>query len=142
MAFYEFPILYSEFNTATPKQFAGQDWYEKNPPQQVIVKGMSIDALVAKEQAIPTLIKIDVEGAEYSVLQGMKQLMKEHSPIIVMEYLAGKGANSSYRKAIALAEADLCLVDRADEQLQLNNVACRIATVARNGDDMETLRAA
>ena len=73
------------------------------------------------------------------------QLLNQYSNRLLGSRQDGVGAMQDLQKAavaIALAEADLCLVDRADEQLQLNNVACRIATVARNGDDMETLRAA
>jgi FkbM family methyltransferase len=33
-----------------------------------------------------TMIKIDVEGFEYQVLQGLKQTLQKHKPIIIFEY--------------------------------------------------------
>lgn len=40
------------------------------------------------------VIKIDVEGAEYNVLKGGAELIKQHQPLIIFEY--GKGASDYY----------------------------------------------
>jgi FkbM family methyltransferase len=35
---------------------------------------------------VPSLIKIDVEGAEYAVLQGAQHTLTQHRPVLVVEY--------------------------------------------------------
>jgi FkbM family methyltransferase len=40
----------------------------------------------------PTMIKIDVEGAESRVLQGMRQMLSEAQPVILVEVHAGQDA--------------------------------------------------
>ncbi len=46
----------------------------------------SIDNLIKSEKiTIPDLIKIDVEGYEFNVLLGMKQILKNYKPIIFIE---------------------------------------------------------
>ncbi len=50
------------------------------------VETINIDYLVQKkEYRIPDIIKIDVEGNENLVLQGMTNVLKEYSPIIICE---------------------------------------------------------
>ncbi len=44
----------------------------------------SIDALLAEEDAVD-LVKIDVEGFEHSVLQGMERTLHQHRPAVFLE---------------------------------------------------------
>jgi hypothetical protein len=47
---------------------------------------MTIDELVASgELPPPTLVKIDVEGAEVAVLEGMRATIERHRPAIICE---------------------------------------------------------
>ncbi len=48
------------------------------------VQTISLDEF-SKTAKFPDLIKIDVEGAEYSVLKGMKEIMKKNNPDILIE---------------------------------------------------------
>jgi FkbM family methyltransferase len=43
---------------------------------------------------VPTLIKIDVEGAEQLVIEGAMQTITQHRPVVVFEH--GKGASDFY----------------------------------------------
>ena len=52
---------------------------------QVEVLGETIDSLVKKDGLEPGFIKIDTEGAEYSVLSGAMQTIKKHRPVILSE---------------------------------------------------------
>lgn len=45
----------------------------------------TVDALVAETGLVPTVVKIDVEGAELAVLTGMAETIAEHRPLIVCE---------------------------------------------------------
>lgn len=105
LSFYEFPILYSEYNTLELKQFEGQAWFLKNPPRQVNVPSVALDDFIAQHQLQPRIVKIDVEGAEDQVLQGMQSFLNSHSDCaIVMEYLGAQRHNSAHQDAINLLE--------------------------------------
>lgn len=49
------------------------------------VRTTSLDSLFEKKEILsPSLIKMDVEGAEYLALQGMEKILKEFHPIILL----------------------------------------------------------
>jgi FkbM family methyltransferase len=50
------------------------------------VRQVSLDALLASGEILaPDVMKIDVEGAEYAVLQGAKNLLSSHRPLIFLD---------------------------------------------------------
>ena len=49
------------------------------------VRLVSIDGLLASGLPAPDVVKIDVEGAELEVLEGMQRTMREHRPALVLE---------------------------------------------------------
>jgi FkbM family methyltransferase len=50
------------------------------------ILGIPLDTFVQEKQIDKiTLVKIDVEGAEYEVLQGMKQILKQQRPVLIVE---------------------------------------------------------
>ena len=51
------------------------------------------DYLQSKSLDKITFIKIDVEGFEYDVLQGMKRTLQQYSPIILIEVLDSRSEN-------------------------------------------------
>ncbi len=99
LEFYEFPVLYSEFNTLDPQSFADSPWYGSVEPRKVIVEAVTLDAYFAKEGTTPAVVKIDVEGAEERVVAGMKQLLQQSSPMVVMEYWGPERPHLGHRKA-------------------------------------------
>ena len=56
------------------------------------------DYLKSKSLEKITFIKIDVEGFEYEVLQGMKQTLQQYNPIILIEVLDSKSENEVSNK--------------------------------------------
>ena len=46
---------------------------------------IKIDDLVKKLELKPTFVKIDVEGAEFGVLQGMSNTLKTYKPLLMLE---------------------------------------------------------
>jgi FkbM family methyltransferase len=50
-----------------------------------ITMSITLDYLVKKFGIIPSFIKIDVEGTEYNVLQGAKNVLLNYHPIIMLE---------------------------------------------------------
>jgi FkbM family methyltransferase len=53
--------------------------------QEVTVPAISLDGLMEREQRLPDIVKIDVEGAELRVLQGATQLLNsQNKPIVIL----------------------------------------------------------
>lgn len=106
LSFYEFPILYSEYNTMEIKQFEQENWFIKNKPSKADVTTITLDEFIIQHHLQPNLIKIDVEGAEYRVLMGMKNFLKNNFKCpIVMEYLNVERHNTAHQDAANLLRA-------------------------------------
>jgi len=97
--FYEFPLLYSEYNTFHVQQFAETKWFAQYPPIPVMVETTTIDIITNEYKIFPKIIKIDVEGAEYDVLNGAANYLANNSPMIVMEYLAPNRSNEAHQQS-------------------------------------------
>jgi FkbM family methyltransferase len=69
--------------------------YDRNNPiiEQIEVEVKRLDDLINSTTPI-RLIKIDVEGGEFGVLKGAKQILLRDKPIIIFE--SGKGASDFY----------------------------------------------
>ncbi len=63
------------------------------------VEVSTLDALVSQYQLNPGFLKVDVEGAEYRLLQGAEQVLREHRPVIIAELsnalLAANGSSGA-----------------------------------------------
>lgn len=69
--------------------------------KSIKVETLALDAF-AKSHPAPSLVKIDVEGAELLVLQGMQQLLRTQQPILFIElhgYQAGQECWALLRQA-------------------------------------------
>ena len=51
----------------------------------VEVDAITIDSYCAANKVVPQLMKIDVEGAEFWALEGMKQVLKDNNIIVLVE---------------------------------------------------------
>lgn len=102
ISFYEFPDLYSEYNSSYISQFQTENWFSKFKPREVKVNSISIDTLTMEQEFLPAIIKIDVEGGEFNVIDGARLFLSKHSTIIAMEYLAAKRSNTAHVKAANL----------------------------------------
>lgn len=98
VSFYEFPVLYSEYNTLDVEKFLKEDWIKKYNPHKTEVQATTIDGFLDENGLNPAMIKIDVEGAEVQAIKGGSHTWQEGSPVLVMEYL-DEGNESSYTQA-------------------------------------------
>lgn len=73
-----------------------------------------------KELSLPNLVKIDVEGAELSVLMGAKELIQKAHPIIFLA-THGTEAHRQCKKWLQMAGYGLLILSSSDEILALPN---------------------
>jgi FkbM family methyltransferase len=57
----------------------------EEPPEAISVVSTTLDAVAVREGRRPTLVKIDVEGAELRVLRGMRTLLADRDVTVVCE---------------------------------------------------------
>lgn len=101
ITFYEFPILYSEYNSFDIEQYKTEPWFQKTKVNTLQIKTITLDELFQKSENKNTspLIKIDVEGGELAAMQGGTYLLQEKQPCIIMEYLAPNRHNTVHQAA-------------------------------------------
>ncbi|MFT7616119.1 MAG: FkbM family methyltransferase [Candidatus Woesearchaeota archaeon] len=73
-----------------------QDIFTETTRRQI-----ALDTFCSAKNIIPSLIKIDVEGAEFGVLRGAEKLIKKHKPIIVLS------VHPAHLKALGESASDL-----------------------------------
>lgn len=98
--FYEFPNLYSEYNSFSIEQYKDSDWFLHYPPREIELETTTISTLVDKYHVIPNMIKIDVEGGEFEVIEGMKDLHSKYKLTIIMEYISAERDNRPHKRAV------------------------------------------
>ena len=123
LLFYEFPNLFSEYNTLSPEQFQNESWIKQYPPREVKIDARRLDTLLQEYQVNPKIIKIDVEGAEYQVVTGLLDHLNLHSPMIVLEYLSENRSNQNHSQAAAQLKAKGYESFVIDEQGKLMKVS-------------------
>jgi len=102
--------LYSSFNGTEPSHcewnIVGHD-VEGNLTQAAFeVPATSLDAYFPPNSRLD-FIKIDIEGAESQALPGMRRLLREAKPFVLIEFHGEKGWASRHE----LLNADYCLYD-------------------------------
>jgi FkbM family methyltransferase len=102
LIFYEFPNAQSEYNTSDIAQFEKAEWYDAKNVVKHVIKATTIDLISLNELFVPSIIKIDVEGAEYKVLKGGEDFFTKYNPIVIMEYLHPTRSNENHVKAVTL----------------------------------------
>ncbi|MDQ3677732.1 MAG: FkbM family methyltransferase [Actinomycetota bacterium] len=76
--------------------------------QEVLeVQVVTIDELVAGGMRAPNVVKIDVEGAEIDVLEGMAETIRAHSPAIICELHGSNAEFVAYADAIGYVAHNL-----------------------------------
>lgn len=100
VTFYEFPVLYSEYNTMNVQQFQGSEWINKYQPQKVTIAAVTLDGFYGSMNGAPQFIKIDAEGAEDKVIAGCKSILAKYSPVVVVEVLSEGRLNAPHMKAV------------------------------------------
>lgn len=143
LTFYEFPNLYSEYNTLEINQFKDESWFLEYKPKEITIEAIVLDDFLEKENIQFKIIKIDVEGAEFKVIDGMKKHLKKHSPIIIMEYLSEERGQEEHIKAEKLLHSlgfQSYLIDDAGELQEVGSVVYHIKEKGLESDNIAFVR--
>ncbi len=93
--FYEFPALYSEYNSIDQSQYTEEEWYSEDIVSQSSIQFLRGDTLMQQQGLSPDYIKIDVEGAEAEVIMGLSETLKNLSPVILLEFASSDRSTST-----------------------------------------------
>ncbi|MEJ8840766.1 FkbM family methyltransferase [Lacibacter sp. H375] len=104
LLFYEFPVLFSEFNTTDIDQFEEEAWLSKYQPEIKKVSSIVLDQLIEERRYKPSMIKIDVEGGELNVINGLVNYIAANNCVLIMEYLSEARKNEPHQKAVTLLQ--------------------------------------
>ncbi len=100
--FLEFPVLYSEYNTIEKNVYQNEHWF-KNIQANTISISAQMGSLFLTELSLhPSIIKIDVEGAEEKVIKGLSDYLKQYYPKIIMEFANASRQNTNHNRAEAI----------------------------------------
>lgn len=72
----------ASWNSSLFHRFIGEGYTVK----ELKVPADTLDAYVEKTGYVPKIIKIDVEGSEFLVLNGARQTIRSHRPVLIMEF--------------------------------------------------------
>lgn len=90
ITFFEYPLQFSEYNTTEASIYEGEAWHQDVQATQHQIEVCTLASILNKHQCTPNLIKIDVEGAEVKVFQGLQLENIDNKPIIIFEYIKSK----------------------------------------------------
>lgn len=101
--FYEYPLLYSEYNSLDSQQYDSAKWAKNISPNVIKIDAFPLDEFVKEKNITPDFIKIDVEGVEDKVVAGMRGILNSKgAPIIAMEYILDDNPDSPHEIAMRL----------------------------------------
>jgi FkbM family methyltransferase len=139
LLFYEFPALYSEFNTTGIEQFEEEAWLSKYQPEIKKVASIILDQLIEEKGYKPSMIKIDVEGGEFNVINGLLNYLAANNCVVIMEYLSEARKNEAHQKAAALLQQTgftaFAITDDGTVQ-KLNDVDAYIASLQSESENI------
>lgn len=87
ITFYEYPGPYAEYNTIIAGAYTAAPWYPHVKESINRVERVRLDDLLDGFERFPSIIKVDVEGGELQVLQGLENSLIEKNPVLILEYL-------------------------------------------------------
>ncbi len=134
--FYQFPLLYSEYNSSHLPAGKSEKWLQCNEPEKLEISSRSLDSFFDERNIHPDFIKIDVEGAEMSVFHGMKNMMNRHAPIIAMEYHRN---SEIHRKVVEYADSIGYAANQIDHTGYLKHVKNLDESIASQGLDSDNI---
>ncbi len=91
-----------------------ENYYTFDKAETFMCDVVALDTFMADKLNKLTFVKIDIEGAEYHALQGMRKMLTEHQPVVLVEI------QPFFLEGFGIKEADLLeLIDELGYDLYL-----------------------
>ncbi len=74
----------------------------KNKGKVIKVRTETLDNFCIKEDIVPTIIKLDVEGSESLLLKGTSMIISKYRPLLILEVGGGKEWRENCQKSIKI----------------------------------------
>ena len=139
LVFYEFPNLYSEYNSLDIEQFKNEKWFSEYQPKEVKIKSVVLDDFFNEKKIHPKIVKIDVEGAEFKVINGLKEFLQINNPFIIIEYLSDERGNKEHIRAEQLLKSfgfQAYVIDGLGELQTVNSISDYIQNKKIDSDNI------
>lgn len=101
ISFVDYGPRYSAFNSYQERESEDLNFLRKNK-KIINVKTIVLDKYCQENNIQPTFIKIDAEGAEHFILEGMSYILKSSRPLISLEVAGGKEWKENCQKSIEI----------------------------------------
>lgn len=112
------PVRFLAHSSTSMGKAAGSAGRVEEYDQEITVEGLALDDFVYKQkQAEPDIIKMDIEGGEMLAVKGMKRLLKERKPILLVE-LHGKEAAQAVWDALTKAKYSMMEMHTGHPRIQ------------------------
>ena len=103
--------------------YGKEDYYPFSRATEFTCHVVALDDFLTPDERPLTFVKIDIEGAEFYALQGMRRLLEAHRPVVLIEiqpfFLKGFGIEeSALVELIDQLGYDLYLYDRGSGKLR------------------------
>ena len=103
------PVKFLAHSSTSMGKAEGSAGRAEEYDQEITVEGLTLDDFVYKQkQPSPDIIKMDIEGGEVLAVKGMKRLLAECKPILLIELHGEEAAKSVWD---ALTEAEYSIME-------------------------------
>lgn len=103
------PVRFLSHSSTSMGKAAGSAGRAEKYDQEITVEGLALDDFVYKQkQPSPGIIKMDIEGGEVLAVKGMKRLLTECKPILLIELHGEEAAKAVWD---ALTKADYSILE-------------------------------
>ncbi len=79
-----------------------KEWESWNYSESHNINTITLDSYIKSKNITPSVLKIDVEGGEKSVLEGGEIFLRSNSPIVILEVWSGNMGKNISMKAVGL----------------------------------------
>ncbi len=101
ISFVDYGPKFSAFNTFRARSAGDLNFLEKTK-HQIEINAVTLDHYCKSNNVHPTFVKIDAEGADYLVLQGMNEILSITRPLISLEVAGSKEWKSNHDNSMAI----------------------------------------
>jgi len=98
--FTDYGSQYSVFNTLNKRM--DKDFFKGKKAKTIKIKTIILDEYCRENNIKPDFIKIDAEGTEYLILEGMSHVLKSSRPLIILEVSGDEEWEENCQKSIKI----------------------------------------